>query len=213
MCNFFSGIITKTGEVFVSKMSMRHEDIKKEYGFKDTQIAFQRENFLPFEILPPKDKDGLPDYFEKDFKKWKFSFDDGSAPSWWNSDMQKKCFDKLELTYSQYVLVGQKIDILNQYAILKDCEINNVNGGTINHFNGGTINNVNGGTINNVRDGTINNVRDGTINVWNENFKISLMEKSSAIVILRYKTPLEIVTEKYFKVELKKLKEIECPTK
>ena len=36
-----------------------------------------------------------------------------------------------------------------------------------------------------------------------QEFKVSLVKDSLAIVILRYKTPIEIMTEKNFKVKLK----------
>ena len=126
MCNFFSCIAMRNGDVFCDPMSDRHEDIIKTHNISDKEDDPKYLKFARVEITPP---DG--DVFAH-VSNWTLRIDDESiTPEWWSKGYEEFCFRELELFLSRAILVGKEIDCLSDGRFwVKDSRILNVTGNT-----------------------------------------------------------------------------------
>jgi hypothetical protein len=77
MCNFWSCVLTREGEVFWSKVTSSHEIIIQENNLKDNKL--EDRDFVRLEVHP---KTRL-DLFSKNPENWEFKVDEkGTLPEW-----------------------------------------------------------------------------------------------------------------------------------
>ena len=168
MCELFSAIVLKNGEVIPceyvdNQKRFSHTEQLIKLGIKDDTQDPKKMKFARIEINPPDD-----DIFNTDFKKWQFRIDQSITPKWWTKEDEKNCYKSLIANIGDFVWVNKKIDVLSQNVFaLKDCEVNDLRGGTVNDIWGGTVNDISGGTVNDLRGGTVNDISGGTVNdIW-----------------------------------------------
>ena len=108
MCNFFSLIMLKNGDVIWEAGVDSHEDlIAKVPSLKDDTADPKKLRFARVEITPPN-----ADVFEKDLKKWQLRIDQSITPAWWDTDCQKACYTALKACLAEVIIDGQEIGAL-----------------------------------------------------------------------------------------------------
>ena len=107
MCNFFSAIVTKTGQVYYDKDIDSHEELIKTHKLDDKQEPMLR-NWCRIELLPPNER--IADL--KDFKpeEWKFKIDEPANVDWIEPKHEKACRKALQKCYKEYVVVKGKTE-------------------------------------------------------------------------------------------------------
>ena len=85
MCNFFSAIVLKNGEIVYDLNSSSHEDLIEKAGVKDETADPAELSFARIEILPDNN-----DVFQK---KWCLKIDQSITPDWFSDEYKKKCMD------------------------------------------------------------------------------------------------------------------------
>jgi hypothetical protein len=170
MCNFFSCIVTKNGDVLWDPMLDSHETIIEKYegdhDLTDDTCDKSELKFARIEITPPNN-----DVF-KPISEWDFKIDQSITPDWWSEFYKKSAIDVLEKFMKSAIKIGQEIKLLSDGRFfVNDCKIDEINncmvvlcGGTVNAIRGGTVNEIRGGTVNAIWGGTVNAIRGGTVN-------------------------------------------------
>jgi hypothetical protein len=85
MCNAFSGIIKKNGEVIWKFGVESHEDLIESAGLKDNTAETTRMTFARFEITPDNGNYLNPD-------RWSFRVDQTIQPKWLDEGYEKLCW-------------------------------------------------------------------------------------------------------------------------
>lgn len=84
-CNFFSGIITRFGEIYsLGADTVKHEDISEKFNLKDRDDYFARWEIIPLE------KAGYAKPVNMD--NWVFRVDEKELPLWWEDEFESKCW-------------------------------------------------------------------------------------------------------------------------
>jgi hypothetical protein len=83
MCNFWSAIVTKDGDVFYDELTDRHEKIIEDHKLLDDTNDRMKRQFVRIEISP---SDG--DVFSL-VDGWNFKIDEGEVPVWWKAGLEK----------------------------------------------------------------------------------------------------------------------------
>ena len=118
MCNFWSCIVTKNGEVLFDEMSDRHEDIIDKYKLVDDTADPALLKFARVEINPPNG-----DVFAH-INDWVFKIDQSIIPTWWTKENEKSCYKKLKYFTKKAILIGKEIkEISSGRFWVKDCKI------------------------------------------------------------------------------------------
>jgi hypothetical protein len=153
MCQFFSGIVLKTGELLYLDGVDSHEDILSHYKIPDISI---NSNFCRVEFVPR--------YRPWDLKDYTFKIDQ-EKPSWWNDKIELKTIRKIKLVINKYI-VKKDVDILPTgiFILSPDIIIDNAGYSTIKHAGSAIINYAASATIVNGGTATIKNARSSTIN-------------------------------------------------
>jgi hypothetical protein len=125
MCDFFSCIVRKNGEVLFDADVDSHEELKKKFKLDDTKTG--ELGWLGVELTPT---DGS---IFSDIATWKIKVHELSSEMvWWNRNaktFEKKIRDAAAEVYVSRVLAGQKIDTLMQGRyFLKDCDVKALKG-------------------------------------------------------------------------------------
>ena len=90
MCNFWSCIYTKSGDVLYDPLSDRHEDIVSQNKLIDKTIDKDDMQFCRVEITPPNG-----DVFA-DVKLWTLKVDELARPEWFMPSDEEKCYKVLK---------------------------------------------------------------------------------------------------------------------
>ena len=118
MCNFWSCIVTKNGEVLFDEMSDRHEDIIEKYKLVDDTADPALLKFARVEINPPNG-----DVFAH-INDWVFKIDQSIIPTWFTKENEKSCYKKLKYFTKKAILIGKEIkEISSGRFWVKDCKI------------------------------------------------------------------------------------------
>ncbi len=88
VCEFFSGVMSRTGKVYHLGEIVSHEKIIRKFKLKDRWSDIAR-----FEIIPKNELDYLKPIDER---YWKFKIDEEAEPSWWNKEKEFKCWNAFE---------------------------------------------------------------------------------------------------------------------
>jgi hypothetical protein len=128
MCNFFSCIVTKNGDVLFDPMSDSHEAIieanRERYDLTDNTCDPAELRFARVEITPPDN-----DVF-RPVSEWSLKIDQSITPVWWSEFYAKNAFAILENFLTPALLVGKNIQELTEGRFwVKDCKIATVKGG------------------------------------------------------------------------------------
>ena len=130
MCNFFSCIVTKNGDVLFDPISDSHEIIisnnAKNYVLSDDTADPAELKFARVEILPPNG-----DVFQP-VDKWFFTIDQRITPAWWSEFHKKQAYDCLNTFLDSVLLKDKKIQELStgRYWV-KDCQIAELKGNVL----------------------------------------------------------------------------------
>lgn len=85
MCNFFSGLITRFGDIYSNGETIKHEDLVEQFNVKDKGLDY----FARWEIIPVE-KGGYSNPINMD--NWVFKIDEKELPSWWEEEFETKCW-------------------------------------------------------------------------------------------------------------------------
>ena len=107
MCNFFSCIVLKDGQVVWDTNIDSHDELLVMANIKDDTANPAELLFARVEIVPP---DG--DVFEKDMKKWMLKIDQSITPKWWNKQYEQKCRNALQTCLKETIIDNQDIDLI-----------------------------------------------------------------------------------------------------
>ena len=118
MCDFFSAIILKNGELVYDLNTSSHEDLIEKRGLVDDTTDPEKMEFVRFEILPPDAR-----VFSKP-AKWHFKIVQDIIPGWFSEKLKEKCLKLFEEeVYPQCVFINQRrLKFLNRNDLfLKNC--------------------------------------------------------------------------------------------
>ena len=87
MCNFFSAIVLKNGEMIYDLNTSSHENLIEKAGIKDDTADADKLTFARIEITP---KDGNVFVKKKD---WYLKIDQSIIPVWFSKELERKCID------------------------------------------------------------------------------------------------------------------------
>ena len=119
MCNFWSAIITKNGDVLYDNMTDSHEDIVQKYKLDDSIIEVDKRDFVRIEILPP---DG--DVFNKELATWEFKIDELEAPKWLKNRHEKSARKMFEKVYHERIFDSVKNAVIKlSRAIIRNSSV------------------------------------------------------------------------------------------
>jgi hypothetical protein len=133
MCNFFSALVLKSGEVFWEPGVDGHADlhallIKKLPGAHDNTADLDKLLFARVEITPPGGN-----VFEKNIALWNFRIDENIIPTWWTAGHEKKARRALADCVEECIIDGQSIPLLEnktgryirntKIEVVKNCNI------------------------------------------------------------------------------------------
>jgi hypothetical protein len=130
MCNFFSCIVTKDGDVLFDPLSDSHEDIidkyKNRYDLRDETNDPAELLFARVEITPPNG-----DVFHP-FELWKLKIDQSIKPAWFDIFCAEAARKTAREFVEKAVLVGKELEEVStgRYWI-KDCKIATLKGDAI----------------------------------------------------------------------------------
>jgi len=235
MCNFFSCIVLKDGQVIWDAGIDSHEELIKIAKVEDKTSDPAKLTFARVEIIPPNN-----DVFEDDVKKWTLRIDQSITPGWWSKDHKKACYQSLKKCLSVVIIKGQEIDEINNkqglyikdstIQVIKNSIIKSMGNSTVKEMGGNstvkvmwensTVKEMGGNSTVNMMGGnsTVNMMwENSTVNMMGENStvkavysgesKFNITEGSNGLVILRYKSDIEIVHAKGKKINVLEYKE------
>jgi hypothetical protein len=154
MCNFFSAVFTRQGDVYHLSGVNSHEDIIAYYNLKDGQTRL----IARAELIPPSDTSIA------EASQWTFRIDESDPPEW-VKDVQ----DSVELRMRDIVsrmIVTEDMPVLpaGQWIVAEGVTVGKNYGdvvrncGTVtNNYSGGTVTNNNGTVTYNYGTVTYNN--------------------------------------------------------
>ena len=121
MCNFFSCIVTETGDCFYSAMTDSHDEILRENKIVDDTSDPEKMTFARIEITPPDD-----DVF-RPVKEWTLKIDQAITPKWWSKFYEKIAFDTLKKFLKSALIVGKEIEKIDAGRFwVKDSKIDTI---------------------------------------------------------------------------------------
>jgi hypothetical protein len=111
MCEFFSCIVKRDGEVIWDASINSHDELIEKAGLKDETAEPDKLEFARVEIT-------CDDIFEKDLKKWKLKIDEAIEPTWWHAKHEIKAYEALKECLDKHILDGVKIETLENIYII-----------------------------------------------------------------------------------------------
>jgi hypothetical protein len=177
MCNFFSCIVLKDGQVIWDAGIDSHEELIKIAQVEDKTSDPAKLTFARVEIIPPDNN-----VFEDDVKKWTLRIDQSITPNWWSKDHEKACYQSLKKCLSVVIIKGQEID-----------EINNKHG---LYIKDSTIQVIKNSIIKNMANSTVNVMwANSTVNVMWENSTVNVMWANSTVKAMRENSTVKEMRE------------------
>ena len=115
MCNYFSCIIDRKGQVYWLKKSNSHEDIIHINKLKDNKI--EDRNFVRIEIVPKDEKE-----VTRNKKDWIFKVDEvKTLPKWYTKNKkqnEKLCWEEWKKSVKEQIVINdEKRIVKNTYVI------------------------------------------------------------------------------------------------
>ena len=106
MCNFFSCIVTTSGDVLFDPMSDNHERIieqnKDKYDLRDDTVDPDKLRFARVEIMPPYGDVFVP------LDEWQFHIDQSIVPTWFTDVEKNKALKTAETFIENHIFVDKK---------------------------------------------------------------------------------------------------------
>jgi hypothetical protein len=157
MCEFFSALVTKTGEVLWHEMTDRHELLIAHFGLPDTaEPNVGMRPFIRVEFTPALIND-IPDYATPE--NYQLKIDERNSPIWFTDEMREVIILKLQDIIRKMIVSNHREILLGGSWIL-------INGARVNVAQGCKINAVcAGGSVNEVW-GSVNEVWGSVNEVW-----------------------------------------------
>jgi hypothetical protein len=82
MCNFVSGYVSKTGEIYCCpEFTDSHSEIAAAFNLRDSETAYYSKNLAKWECTPPGDVN-----LWSDFSKWTVRADEDETPEWFDPE-------------------------------------------------------------------------------------------------------------------------------
>lgn len=124
MCQVYSCIVNKLGDVFDDPATHSHEEIIKKHKLNESSREVIGDfTFAKIEIVPPKNN-----YWNNKYAEWKLIIDEKRKPEWFDEKHEQACFIKLKKWKKEFVFKNKKLkSIENKYGLfLKNCKIESV---------------------------------------------------------------------------------------
>ena len=132
MCQFYSCIVTESGEVLSDPMCDNHSEIIRHHKLDDSDTdsdakrRAERAKFAKVEITPLCDDVFAPT------NQWAFRVDESSIPAWWSAAHEKWAREELEKFLASALLIGKEIEELSAGRFwVKDCKIATLKGNAL----------------------------------------------------------------------------------
>jgi hypothetical protein len=164
MCNFFSALILRNGDVKWHPMLDRHSDLVTYFKIPDTMAGHQY--FAKAELVPPVDGD------ISDVSTWKFTLDEETEPGWWSEVAERTVAEMRRIASGMIIKTGEHALICDGvWIVCGDAIVRDVRAGRLVHVGGSArVTDVWGSAqVTDVRDSArVTNVRDSArvTNVW-----------------------------------------------
>ena len=158
MCNFFSCIVKKNGEVVWDSAIDNHSELVELGKIQDDTADTAKMKFARVEITPP---DG--DVFSP-LEKWILKIDETITPDWFKKRHEDVAWSALKECLKEVLIYQKKIKELNKKRCwIKNSEIESIEGGTVESIEGGTVKSIRGGTVESIWGGTVKSIWGGTV--------------------------------------------------
>jgi hypothetical protein len=164
MCQFFSSVVLRNGDLRWHPLLDSHSDIVCYFGLPDDNAHVH--HFAKCELTPVEEDDWL------DASRWRFRLDQEVAPVWWpeiapiaEANMRAAAA-KMIVTSGERALLLDECLIVGGDAIVQEMRggrIVRIRGGTVSEIRGGTVSEIWGGTVSEIWGGTVSEIRGGTV--------------------------------------------------
>ena len=118
MCQFFSAIYTRTGDLLWHWCSDHHSDLMRIFRLKDER----EKHFVRVEFTPPKNLETVADV-----ETWKFRLDEERTPGWFTDEARGEAIKKLKGVIASHIITDSR-DVLTDgpWVLAGDAKINTV---------------------------------------------------------------------------------------
>ena len=136
MCDFFSAIVLKNGDVLLNPYTDSHEELIKMFNLRDNRLG----NFARVEFKPPT-PEGLtqPDLY-------KLRIDEEAEPDWFDEAMKEKTTEHLRGVIKRMIIDSDAAILCGGvYILIKGARVDLVKAARIVVLSGGTVQRVESG--------------------------------------------------------------------
>jgi hypothetical protein len=116
MCQFFSAIVLKNGDVLWHEATDSHSDLVRHFALPDNTHC---RHFAKVEFTPAA---GATRLRYEDVDKYTLRVDEGTAPGWF-ADVERSAEKKLRAIVGGMIVTGRKPLVLGGCRILVDCDV------------------------------------------------------------------------------------------
>jgi len=158
MCNFFSAIALKNGDILWHPMVDSHSELIEYFKLPDTRSYHQ--HFAKCELSPTQDDEA----HWMDPQQWTFKLDEETAPSWW-PDVAAKVEASMRDKAARMILKDDSKPLILDgcWIVGGNAKIREIRSGRIVRILGGTVSAILGGTVSAIRSGTVSAILNGTV--------------------------------------------------
>jgi len=166
MCNFFSAVFSRSGEMYYDPTLDSHEEIISVYRMRDAAFS----HICRCELIPPfpveEISDNKPDLGFADWVRlanWHFSIDEARTPDWVDEEMEQKMREKMEgAVRKMFVTKREAILSGGRFIVFPNVIVERLRGNVM--VNAGMIQTLHGSCETNI--GSIEYLEGGRI-AWN----------------------------------------------
>ena len=123
MCQFFSALYTRTGDLLWHWCTDHHSDLMRIFKLKDEQ----EQHFVRVEFTPPEDLATIVDV-----DTWKFRLDEERTPGWFDAEAKAAAIAKLKGVVSSHIVTDAR-DVLTDgpWVLADGANVNTILSGRI----------------------------------------------------------------------------------
>ncbi len=165
MCNFFSAVVLKNGDVLSHPMIDSHSELVEYFTLPDANAHIQ--HFAKVELTPTTQESWL------DPSLWAFRVDEPVVPVWWTDELAAQVESEMRRRVAAMIITDDSHPLLVDgcWIVGGEAKIREVRsgrivrmwGGTLTEMWGGTLTEMWGGTLTKMWGGTLTEMRGGTL--------------------------------------------------
>jgi hypothetical protein len=166
MCNFYSAIVMKNGDLLHNENLMSHEDIIRLFNINDSQINCDK--FVRVEFAPLDNSDFA------DIEKYGFNVDEESTPKWFEKHREYIISRLKEIVSKRIITSDQKI-LTGGLYVVKNCKIDKIICAQVIYMQNSQVNVMRENSQVNEMWG------NSQVNVMRENSQVNVMWENSQV--------------------------------